>query len=570
MRGPYIQTAFAAGYLDKSLKSRIDIAAYNQGASDTLNVLSMPTGGLTLRPGLEWFATIASGGDNARLLRFEFSTEQVYLMVLRALAIDVYLPDGTLAATVVTTYAAAEIADVAWTQSLDTLILVHPDHAPAKLVRSGSHTSWTLSNITLTNIPQYDFGSGDEDVWSVSRGWPRSVFLHQGRLYFGGSKSRPQTVWGSTANSFFDFATTSSALDDEAVELTLDNDRVCAVQGIYALNGFFVFTSGGLFARAFSEVITPSNFSLARQSEISASAIRPVEMDNSVLFISEDIEGQFSTAYEVVYDYTTESWSAEDVATLAEILIKTPVDMAARRGNEENSAFHLFVVNSDGTCAVLNSRKSQKMTAWTYAETDGEFLRVATVGGYPYFLVKRDSAYHIMRMKSDNQLDFSKKMTSVTAKTTWDGLDYAEGETLYLIGDGYPIGEAEVTSGEIETPYAVSTLEAGIPFDWAMETMPVEMPASNGTLIGNRHRLTRAAIRVQDTTAMAVNGYSVSFRALGDSLLDQEIMPFSGIKNVRLLGWSGGRLGQDGATVRLTGTSANKATILSLVAEVSD
>jgi len=36
---------------------------------------------------------------------------------------------------------------------------------------------------------------GYENTWSASKGWPRTVTFHQGRLYFGGSKSRPNTLF---------------------------------------------------------------------------------------------------------------------------------------------------------------------------------------------------------------------------------------------------------------------------------------------------------------------------------------------------------------------------------------
>ncbi len=572
-RGYSIQTNFSAGMLDEASIARFDVEAYKSGGLDVTNMLGLPLGGVTLRGGLAWFATVASGGDNARLLRFEFSTEQVYLMLVRALAIDVYLPDGTLAATVTTTYTADEIAALSWVQSLDTLILVHPDHAPAKLVRSGSHTSWTLSTITLTNVPQYDFGSGNENVWSATRGWPRSVFLHQGRLYFGGSRARPQTVWGSGANDFFDFATTSSALDDEAVELTFDNDRVCAVQQLYALNDFFAFTKGGLFARVADDAITPQNFFMRRSSEVPAARLRPAEIDGSVMYASYGEESGFSTIYEVIFDYDTQSYRAEDVALLSSALMRQPVDMAARRGNETNSANHLYVVNGeDGTVAVLNSRKVQKMTGWTLLTTGGEILAVAVVGNIPYFLVHRvvaeNSIYTIERLDPDRRLDCSVAFTAETATDTWDDdlLDFYEGETVDLIGDGAPLGQAVVTGGAITAPYAVSSIEIGFSFDWAVETMPAMV---DGSEIMERHRIVRASIVVENTAGMTVNGRPIADQFVGDDLLDRPPQPFTGTKPIRFLGWRGGRAGGRGATVRITGTSANPATILAVAAEVA-
>ncbi|WP_337997157.1 hypothetical protein [Oleispirillum naphthae] len=569
-RGFSVQTNFSAGMLDPHLAARVDVSAYAQGGADLTNVLGLPHGGVALRGGLARFAEVTEGGAAARLAKFEFSTEQVYLMVVRPLAIDVYLPDGTLCATVATAYAEAEIAALAWVQSLDTLILVHPEHAPAKLMREGSHTSWALSDIALANIPQHDFGSGDEDVWSAARGWPRSVFLHQGRLYFGGSKSRPQTVWGSTANSFFDFATSDDALDDEAVELTFDNDRVCAVQQLYALNDFFAFTSGGLFARTEGDVITPQSFFMRRSSEVPASAVRPAELDGSVMFVKNPESGH-SSVYEIVFDYESQSYRAEDVALLSGHLMRGPLDMAARLGNESDSANHLYVVNGgDGTVAVLNSRKTQKMTGWTLLVTAGAVLRVAVAGGVPYFLVRREVAgaerYFIEALEASRRLDCSVLLTAEEPTESWGGLSALEGATVDLIGDGAPLGSAAVQGGAVAAPYPVSALEAGFAFDWAVETMPVTTGEAAG---GGRHRITQAAIRLYRSAGLTVNGRRLSDRRIGETLLDAALAPVSGVRIVRLLGWRGGRTGSGGATVRITGTSRLPAAVLSVCSEVA-
>lgn len=566
-RATTIQTNFSAGTLDPHLAARTDVAAYGQGGAELTNVLGLPHGGVALRGGLARFAEIAEGGADARLLRFEFSTDQVYLLVLRPHAIDVYLPDGVRAASVATSYGAAEVAALAWTQSLDTLILVHPDHPPAKLVRQGSHAVWSLADIVLANVPRHDFGAGAEPVWSAARGWPRSVFLHQGRLYFGGSRARPQTIWGSRANAFFDFASSDDALDDEAVEITLDNDRVCAVQQLYALDALFAFTSGGLFARDAEAIVTPSAFTFRRSSEVPTAAARPAEIDGSVLFIRAD-DGGHNTVYEVVYDYETQSHRAEDIALLAGNLMRRPVDMAARLGNEADSANHLFVVNGgDGTVAVLNSRKSQKMTGWTLLVTGGRVSRVAVVGGAPYFLVRREiggaARWFVERLDPEFRLDASLRLSAAAPVEAWAGLDAFEGATVEMIGDGAPLGAAAVVGGRVTTPYPVSTLEVGFAFDWAVETMPV---AGDG-VVGGRHRITQAAIRLHRAAGVRVNGRALRGQRFGDIALDALPEPVTGVRTVRFLGWRGGRDG--GATVRLTGTSRLPATILSVVSEVA-
>ena len=43
------------------------------------------------------------------------------------------------------------------TQSADTLIVVQEDMAPKKIVRGGSHNSWTISDISFEFIPKFNF-----------------------------------------------------------------------------------------------------------------------------------------------------------------------------------------------------------------------------------------------------------------------------------------------------------------------------------------------------------------------------------------------------------------------------
>ncbi|SVE13505.1 uncharacterized protein METZ01_LOCUS466359, partial [marine metagenome] len=132
--------------MDPRLVARTDLKHFYQGASEATNVITMPQGGIKRRPGFKYIATINA---ESRLASFSFNVEQTYLMVFTNLSVAIY-KDGAHQADVTTPWTTAQLFELQWTQSADTMILVHEDHAPQKLVRGGSHTSWTLSAITLT------------------------------------------------------------------------------------------------------------------------------------------------------------------------------------------------------------------------------------------------------------------------------------------------------------------------------------------------------------------------------------------------------------------------------------
>ncbi len=126
-----IKTTFTAGEISRSLLGRGDLRAYDNGALTLRNVFIQPTGGVTRRAGTRYVDTARGAG---RLISFEFNTEQTYLLVLTDGKLDIYA-DGALAQTIDAPWDAGQIANIAWTQSADTMLVVHPDIPPKKLVR---------------------------------------------------------------------------------------------------------------------------------------------------------------------------------------------------------------------------------------------------------------------------------------------------------------------------------------------------------------------------------------------------------------------------------------------------
>ena len=147
-----VQSAFNSGVLDARLLARIDTKQYFNGMQQGDNVLCLPQGGVKRRPGMEFIDDV---GEQSRVVPFIFSNTQAYLLVFRNNAIDVYYQDAFVT-TVTTTYTTAEMMDIQFTQSGDTMIIVHEDHAPALLQRTGA-TTWTISNLSFDSVPQYDF-----------------------------------------------------------------------------------------------------------------------------------------------------------------------------------------------------------------------------------------------------------------------------------------------------------------------------------------------------------------------------------------------------------------------------
>lgn len=158
-----IQSNFTSGELDPKLLGRVDLGVYYNAARKARNVTPLVQGGMSRRDGTEFIDSRTSPTID-RIFSFQFSTTDAYLLGFADLRMYIYKDGDTLQLNIngsgndylTLPYTAAQIPDVDFVQSADTIILVHPEVAPQKIVRT-SDTVWAISTITLTNVPQFDF-----------------------------------------------------------------------------------------------------------------------------------------------------------------------------------------------------------------------------------------------------------------------------------------------------------------------------------------------------------------------------------------------------------------------------
>ena len=161
------KTNFSRGEIDPQALMRHDTVAYENGAEKLRNVVVFPQGGARRRPGLEYIDEIppkaasnkpAGAWSNIKMIEFKFSISQLYIIYFVKSYFYIYRDDAFVFEGS-HTYTDAEIPAINWDQNLDTLFLFHEDHEQATLVRSGSDSSWTLANFTITSLPTVVFSN---------------------------------------------------------------------------------------------------------------------------------------------------------------------------------------------------------------------------------------------------------------------------------------------------------------------------------------------------------------------------------------------------------------------------
>jgi len=360
---------------------------------------------------------------------------------------------------------------------------------------------------------------GYEDTWSASKGWPRTVTFHQGRLYFGGSKSRPNTIFASRVARFFDF-NPGETLDDDAIVATLATDSVNAITGLFAGRDLQIFTKGGEFfiSQASLDPITPNNIVVSTATRRGAKeGIKPVGAESGTLFI----QRAGKALREFLFSDVELSYISNNISLLSSHLLKSPSDMALRKATSTDDGDLLLIVNGqDGSLATYSILRGQNVIAPSLCTVDGTFEKVAVDVDTIYFVVKRtingSTVYYIEAFNDDNTTDSNVLLigASLPGTTTVTGLNHLEGKTVKVIADDVMQNEKVVSSGQIiidSVPTAY--IEIGLDYIPEVKTLPVELKLSSGNIIAQRKRIVEATANMYLTQNLTLNGNDFIFTA---------------------------------------------------------
>jgi len=607
-RAVTIQTNFTTGEVDPLLKSRIDINQYYNALDQARNVLIQPQGGIERRPGLQFIFEVPSAANpqnGMKLVPFEFSTTQSYMLLFVHNRMYIF-KNKELVTNInssgndylTTTIGSTVLATMDHTQSADTLIVVQEDMAPKKIVRGGSHSTWTISDLSFEFIPKFNFTAsettinqtitpsavdgnititaggnvfasgnvnqyieandgigraritrfvsatsveaiveipffntsaiasggtfidgGYEDSWSSTKGYPRTCTFHEGRLYFGGVKSRPNTIFASRVARFFDF-NPGEALDDDSIELTISTDSTNAITGMFSGRDLQIFTKGGEFflPQSTLDPITPTNVVINGATRRgSKEGIKPVGAESGTLFI----QRAGKSLREFLFSDVELSYISNNISLLSSHLLKSPSDMALRKATSTTDGDLLLIVNeTDGSLATYSILRGQNVIAPSLSTTDGEFINVGVDVDQIYFTIKRSISssdkYYVECFNDDNTTDSSKLLSgsSKPSSTTVTGLTHLEGKTVKVIADDQMQLDKTVSSGQIVLDAVPTTyVEIGLNYTPTVKTLPVELKLSSGNITAQKKRIVEATANLYLSQNLTLNGNDLLFVA---------------------------------------------------------
>jgi hypothetical protein len=627
-------SSFTAGEISPRLEGRTNLEKYREGLSDLTNMVVMPHGGVTRRPGTEYLGEVKSSSVKTRLIPFQFKTSDTYILefgnqIMRVFRNDLqvlnssaktitaatkanpgvftsnshgfsngdevyvdslggmtevngrnYLVANSTANTfslqdlfgndidttnfttytsggtateifeVATPYSEADLFNIRFAQSADTMYLVHPSYDIRTLTRT-DHNAWSFATLSITGSPSPGLSGSDNR--------PSCVSFFEQRLVFAGTNNNPQSIWFSKNGDYTNFTVGTAA--DDALIYTIASNQVNAIRYLSATRVLTIGTSGGEYVLTSTNdgPITPTTTLIRKYSNYGSASIEPVQVADVTLFVQRG--ARKVREFKFVGDVNTGGYNAPDMTILAEHITDGGLTQFAYQ-QEPDSV--VWATRTDGTLIGMTYRREEEVVAWHKHVIGGAFSGgqavVESIATLPsdsgedelYMIVKRTinsvTKRYVEKLKV---FDFGADTTAAffvdsglsysgSATTTLSGLYHLPGESVSILANGASHPDKTVASGGVTLDFSVTTASVGFAFTSNLETLRIESGSVDGTSQGKPKRIHAITLRLFETVGVEVgNGADdldrIPFR---DSSMDMDtaIPLFTGDKEIEFPG----------------------------------
>lgn len=202
----------------------------------------------------------------------------------------------------------------------------------------------------------------EEGQWSDLMGWPTSVRIHEGRMWWAGKNG----VQGSVSDAYDSFDPTYVG-DAGSINRTVGSGPVDTINWLLSLKGLLLGAQGAEYsvrASSLDEPLTPTNFNMKVPSTQGSAVCDALKVDQHGYFVNR----AGVKVFELSFDLREYDFNSLDLMELApEIGLPGIVRMDVQRLPDTR----LHCVRSDGTVVVAVINKSEDVLAWIPVTTNG-------------------------------------------------------------------------------------------------------------------------------------------------------------------------------------------------------
>ena len=234
----------------------------------------------------------------------------------------------------------------------------------------------------------------------TGNGYPKISQIYQQRFVFASTTYEPATIWLSRTANFYDFAPTELALQDtpvitggitsevivdsNALTFTIDSDTLDEIMWVIDSKKLAIGTSAGVYFLYGTETnlsVTPTRFSVSRETSYSATTINPVVVSNVIIYPQRG--GR--EVQELEFSGAEDQWLQSRISMKAYDMISTS-SIIKVAWQERPNPIVWFVLNS-GEVLTLSYDRSVKFKAWSThtfgGSHDGGIAKVTDIAIIP-------------------------------------------------------------------------------------------------------------------------------------------------------------------------------------------
>jgi len=290
-----------------------------------------------------------------------------------------------------------------------------------EIVTGPSGGSKVVSKVQLSPEPSPIW---DEPLFSPVRGYPRAGASAAGRLWLIDHPFIPDLVCASSVRGITDFE--AGAEDDDAIVRQI-GDNAPRLLHIVNAGDLLLFSDRGCYFVTIRDgsLITPTTFNAIRFDDRSANAVRPVRVQDAVVFIQSS--GEEVAAASLSGDFYSK-WGVRTISTYHAHLVKSPVKLCGPSLFSPEPEKYMFVINGDGTVAAMSwfadfDAENVGFLPW---ETAGDYVSFSPCFGGYWAIVDRDidgtTARFLEKMDQTALVDCATAITQ-SAVLTVNGAD---------------------------------------------------------------------------------------------------------------------------------------------------
>lgn len=389
------------------------------------------------------------------------------------------------------------------------------------VVRLTKYTSATSADYEVVKRLHFTGATENwrEGKYSNFRGWPTSVSLFEGRLWWGG---RDQ-IAGSYSDEFTNFDLGEEG-DAAPIIRSIATGPVNKVQWMLGLSRLVIGTSGAesvARSSSFDEPMTATNFSIKDASTLGSADIQALKVDRSGVFV----QRSRNRAYMLSYSVEANDYISKEITRYNPTILAPKVTIMAVQRQPDT---RIWYVLEDGTAAVLVYEPDEDVLSWCLFSTDGVIEDITTlpnVESDDVFMVVRRTINGVTKRYRErvaydsearggelNYIADSYKVFDLVASNSVTGLGHLEGKQVVVWADGSPLLDEDgdpqlftVASAAITLPSEVTgKVIVGLYYEGLWQSTKLAYAAQTGTAMSQKKAILAVAPILYSTHNKAV------------------------------------------------------------------